>query len=72
MRYEEQDVNQKGEQRHKQGRQKQNEQSEEEARRVRRGMEMGSDRQTQADQCQKRSDGVYDQDRGERLAGSRR
>lgn len=63
MRHEKQDIDQEGEQGHQECWQEQNEESQEEARRMGRAMEVGRGGQTQANEGEEGSDGMYDQDR---------
>lgn len=72
MRHEEQDIDQECEQRHQQRRQKQNQQREKESRRMRRAVEVSGSRQTKANEGQESGNGMYDENRRERFAGTRR
>jgi hypothetical protein len=71
MGHKEQDINQKGQKGHQECRQQQNQESQEEARRMGGGMEMGCGGQAETDQGQERGDRVNYEDRGERLSSAR-
>lgn len=68
---EQQDIDQESQQSNQQGWQKQNQQGQQVAGRMRRAMEMSGSRETQTDQGKQRSDGMNDENRGQRASRTR-
>ena len=68
MRHKQQDIDEKSEQRDQQSREREYEQGEEVARRVGGRVEVGSDRETEANQRHESCNGVHDENGGKRMA----